>query len=75
MVTNIEKPVHDRFARSAENITIASESVAEDPNVSIPCRSQQLGLSGTLWRILNLDLNLHQYKVQLTQQLKPADHS
>ena len=29
----------------------------------------------TLWRILHLDLHLHPYKVQLTQQLKPADHS
>ena len=26
--------VHHRFARSAENIAIVSESVAEDPNVS-----------------------------------------
>ena len=36
VVTNIERPVHHRFARSAENIAIISESVAEDPNVSIP---------------------------------------
>jgi hypothetical protein len=75
-VTNIVRPVHHRFARSAENIAAVSESVAEDPNVSIPRRSQELGLSyGTLWRILHLDLHLHPYKVQLTQQLKPADHS
>ena len=39
LVTNIERPVHHRFARSAQNITIVSESAAEDPNVSIPCRS------------------------------------
>ena len=37
------------------NITaIVSKSVAEDPNVSIPCRAQELELSyGTLWRILH----------------------
>ena len=59
-VTNIVRPVHHRFARSAENIAAVSESVAEDPNVSIPRRSQELGLSyGTLWRILHLDLHLH----------------
>ena len=53
MVTNIERPVHHRFARSAENIAIVSESVNEDLNVSIPRRSQELGLSyGTLWSIL-----------------------
>ena len=75
VITNIERPVHHRFASSAENIAIASESVAEDPNVSISHRSQELRLSyGTLWRILYLDLHLHPYKVQLTQQLEPADH-
>ena len=38
MVTNIEIPVHHRFARSAENIVIVSESIAEGPNVLTPCR-------------------------------------
>ena len=45
MVTNIERPVHHRFACSAINIAIVSESAGEDPNVSIPCRPQELGLS------------------------------
>ena len=68
--------VHHRFARSAENIATVSKSVVEDPNVSIPRRSQELGLSyGTLWHILHLHLYLHSYKVQLTQKLKPADYS
>ena len=44
-----------RFAHSAEYITVVSESVAEDPNVSIPRRFQDLG---TLWR-LHLDLHIH----------------
>ena len=49
MVTNIESPLHNRFARSNENIAIVSESIAEDPIVSIPRRSRELGLShGTL---------------------------
>ena len=44
--------------------------------MSTPNRFQELGLSyGTIWRILHLDLHLHPYKVQLTKQLKPADHS
>ena len=43
VVTNIQS------ARTAENIAIESESVVKDPNVSIPCLSQELGLSyGTL---------------------------
>ena len=55
-----------RFDRSAENITIVSESVAEDMNVSIPPRSQELGLSyGTLWGILNfhkgVDIRTHEF--------------
>ena len=67
VVTNID---------SVENIAIVSENIVEGPNMSIPRRSQELGLSyGTFWRILHLDLHLYPYKVQLTQQLKPADHS
>ena len=45
LATNIERPVHHRFARSAENIALVSESVAVGPNVSIPCRFLKLGLS------------------------------
>ena len=40
VVTDIERPVHLRLARSAENIAIVSESVAEDPNVSISRHSR-----------------------------------
>ena len=44
--------------------------------MSISRRSQELELSyGTLRRILQLDLHIHQYKHQLTQQLDPANHS
>ena len=76
VVTNIERPVHHRFAHSSANTLIVSESVAEDPNVSILRRSQDLLLSfGILWSILHLDLHLHPYKVKLIQQLKPTDHS
>ena len=76
LITNIERPAHHRFARSAKNFAIVSESVAEVPNMLIPRRSNELGLSyGTLWRILHLNLHLHPYKVQLTQQLKSAYHS
>ena len=53
--TNIKRPVHHGFACFTENVAIMGESVAEDPNVSIPRRSQDC----TLWRILHLDLYLH----------------
>ena len=67
VVTNIERPVHHRYARFAENIAIVSESVAEGPNVSICRCSQELELSYSIFgHILHLDLHLHPYKVQLT---------
>ena len=44
VVTNIKRLMYHRFARLAENIGIVSESVAEDPHVSIPSPSQELGL-------------------------------
>ena len=54
MITNIERPVHHRFA---ENIGTVSESVAENPKVWIPRRCQVLKLfTGILIRILYLDL-------------------
>ena len=48
---NIERYVHHYFARSAENIAIVSETVAEDQNEWIPRRYQELRLPyGILWR-------------------------
>lgn len=74
-VVDIVTPVHHRNVRSTENIAAVAASVEEDPNVSIPRRAQQLGLSNTsLWRILHLDLHLHPYKVQLVQKLERGDH-
>ena len=35
VIKNIKRPLHHRFARSAENIAIVSEIVNEDSNVSI----------------------------------------
>ena len=53
MVTNIESLLHHGFVFSAENVVNVSESFADDPNVLIPRRSQESGLSyGTLWRNL-----------------------
>lgn len=65
-----------RVGRSVENIAAVETSVANDPNQSIPRRSQELGIAKTtLWRILRKDLTLHPYKIRLTQELKPMDHS
>lgn len=74
-VGNVKTPVHARPVRSAENISVVRDSVAEEPSTSTRRRAQQLNISRTsLMRILNKDLNLHAYKVQLTQELKPTDH-
>ncbi|CAH2097800.1 unnamed protein product [Euphydryas editha] len=64
-----------RTGRSLENIAAVNESVAENPKTSIWHRSQQLQISrSTTERILIKDLHLHAYKIQLNQELKPADH-
>lgn len=50
-------------------------TVMVSPNKPIRRHSQELNLSrGTLHNILKKDLNLHAYKVQLVQELKPTDH-
>ncbi|CAK1588653.1 unnamed protein product [Parnassius mnemosyne] len=74
-VQNVPTPTRVRPGRSTENIAAVCHSVEEDPNLSIPQRSQQLGLSKTTtWRILHKDLALKHYKVQLVQELKLTDH-
>ncbi|XP_015432539.1 PREDICTED: uncharacterized protein LOC107188711 [Dufourea novaeangliae] len=72
---NIPVPVRQRTGRSIENIAAVRASVQNEPNQSIPRRSQELGIcQTTLWRILLKDLHLHPYKIKLTQELKPLDH-
>ena len=59
----------------AANIAAVAESVQEVPSTSINCRYQQLNISKrSLRRILNKDLGMTIYKVQLVQELKPIDH-
>ncbi|GFY54408.1 histone-lysine N-methyltransferase SETMAR [Trichonephila inaurata madagascariensis] len=73
---DVAVPVRLRVGRSVENIAAVETSVANDPNQSIPRRSQELDIAKTtLWRILLKDLTVHPYKIRLTQVLKPMDHS
>lgn len=72
---DVPVPKRRRTARSEENIAAVSVSIQNDPNQSIPRRSQELGIARTtLWRILRKDLGTHAYKIKLTQELKPLDH-
>ncbi|KAJ8976940.1 hypothetical protein NQ317_012225 [Molorchus minor] len=74
-LANKSTHVHRRGAQSEVNIAAVSQSVKDDPNLSIPRRSQELGLSQTTtWIILHQDLHLKPYKVQITQELKANDH-
>ncbi|GFY38296.1 histone-lysine N-methyltransferase SETMAR [Trichonephila inaurata madagascariensis] len=69
-------PVRLWVGQCVENIAAVETSLANDPNQSIPRRSQELGIAKTtLWRILRKDLTLHLYKIRFTQELKPMDKS
>ncbi|KAL4125925.1 hypothetical protein QTP88_010162 [Uroleucon formosanum] len=73
---NIKSPRRKRSQRTNENIAVVNDSVIVSPSKSIRRRSQQLGIGiSSLQRILKNDLHLHAYKIQLTQELKPADHT
>ena len=75
-LTDTIVPVRQRNAPSEANIAAVNESVDEKPNLSVPRRSEEFGISQTLtWRILRKDFGLHPYKIQLTEGLKPNDHS
>ena len=61
-----------RIARSKQIIAAVSASIQNEPNQSIPRRSQELGIAQpTLWRIMRKYLGLHAFKIELTQELKP----
>ena len=75
--TLLELPVSKRrrIARSEEIIAPVSASIQNEPNQSIPRRSQELGIAQTkLWRIMRKVLGRHAFKIKLTQELKPLDH-
>lgn len=74
-VSDVKTTTRLRPGRSTENVAAVRDDVAQTPSTSIRHRAQQIGVSkSTMQRILTKDLHLHAYKVQLTQELKPADH-
>ena len=75
LVSNVKNQTRARRARTPANIVSVAHSVAENPCLSIPRRSLELGISQTtLHWILYKDLCIKAYKIQLKQKLKPADH-
>ena len=59
-----------------QNIAAVQDSVNVSPMKSLRPRAQQLGMStSSVHRILKKDLHKHPYKIQLTQELKPAHHA
>ena len=72
---DVPVPKRLRIALSEEIIAAVSALIQNEPNQSIPRRSQELGIAQrTLWRIIRKDLGLHAFKIKLTQELKPLDH-
>ena len=65
---DVPVPKRRRIARSQEIIPAVSASIQNEPNQSIPRRSQELGIAQTtLWRIMREDLDLHAFKITLAQ--------
>ena len=72
---NVPVPKRRRISRSEEIIAAVSASIQNEPNQSIPRRSQELGIAQTtMWRIMRKDLGLHAFNIKFTQELKPFDH-
>lgn len=62
---------YKRSSRLQGNIYLVGANVVEKPNMSVSSDSQQVGLSEiTPWSILQNDLALKAYKVQIVQELK-----
>lgn len=64
----------NRSVRTPENIERVRASVEHSPKRSVRKRAQALRLGkSSLLRILHKDLNLHPYKIQIVQEIKPTD--
>ena len=75
-VATRKSPGRNRNVRTQQNIAVVQNSVKASPVKSLRRRSQQLGMSTfSVHRILKKDLHMYPYKIQLTQELKPADHA
>lgn len=62
-----------RTSRTPELVEEAREILREEPTISTRKLSQRIGVSqGTAWSLLNKDLKLFPYKVQIGQQLTTA---
>lgn len=65
----------NKTVRTPENIARVRASIERSPKRSVRKRAQALRLCKTsLLRILHKDLNLHPYKIQIVQALKPTDY-
>jgi hypothetical protein len=67
-IVDIRSPGRAHARRSLENIAVVRQSVDVSPGKSIRRRSQQLAIPrSTMQLILKQDMQLHAYKLQLTQ--------
>ena len=63
-VSDLKIKTRSRRSRTTDNILAVAQSVEENPGLSIPRRSLELGIPRTsLHRILHKDLSLKAYKV------------
>lgn len=59
-VDDLPKGTRPKSVRTQSNIDVVRESIQTDPNLSVACRSQKLGIpKSSLRRIMQNDLNLH----------------
>lgn len=71
----LETLMYARPVSFAKNIAVFRDSVSDEPSTSTRCSAQLLNTSRkSLMRIFNKDVNLHAYKVKLSQELKLTDH-
>ena len=75
LVLTVKLPEREHFCQTEEQIVLVQNSVIASPRKSIRRRSQELDIpTSSLHLILHKKLQMHTYKIQFTQNLKPADH-
>lgn len=70
-----KKLVRQKTIHTPDNVAAVRAALIKSPKCSARKHALSLNLSSrSLRRILHSDLNFHQYKVQVVQELKTADH-
>ena len=72
-VSDLPQTGRQRSVRTAENVSLVEDSIAENPDTSTRRRATQIGMSRRLLQRILRELHLFPYQIQMVQALQPTN--